>query len=134
METEDTALKFMEFMQCKVANMNQDHILNMDQTPIPFMCHAKCTWYRKGMPTVHVRRCTSGTKRAMLTATVTMSGELLPPFLIFKGVKNSRIAKNKLRTFPEMGFYAMQSKAWMKKSMISVWIEKCLLPWKEALM
>jgi hypothetical protein len=62
-----------------------------------------------------------------------MSGELLPPFLIFKGAQNGRIAKTELGTFPEMGFYAMQCKAWMDESMMSVWIEKCLLPWKETL-
>ncbi len=41
METEDAALDFMEFMRRKVENMNPDHVLNMDQTLIPFMFHAK---------------------------------------------------------------------------------------------
>ena len=85
------------------------------------------------MQTVHAPGSTSETKRATLAATVTMSGELLPPFLIFKGAQNGRIAKTELGTFPEMGFYAMQCKAWMDESMMSVWIEKCLLPWKETL-
>ena len=133
METEDAALDFMEFMRRKVENMNPDHVLNMDQTPIPFTFHAKRTWETKGVRTVHVRGSTSETKRATLAATVTMSGELLPPFLIFKGAQNGRIAKTELGTFPEMGFYAMQCKAWMDESMMSVWIEKCLLPWKETL-
>ena len=62
-----------------------------------------------------------------------MSGELLPPFFIFQGAQNSRTAKTELGTFPEMGFYAMQCKAWMDESMMSMWIEKCLLPWKESL-
>ena len=133
METEDAALDFMEFMRRKVENMNPDHVLNMDQTPIPFTFHAKRTWETKGVRTVHVHGSTSETKRATLAATVTMSGELLPPFLIFKGAQNGRIAKTELGTFPEMGFYAMQCKAWMDESMMSVWIEKCLLPWKETL-
>ena len=87
METEDAALKFMEFMRGKVANMNLDHVLNMDQTPIPFMFHAKCTWETKGMQTVHVHGSTSEIKRAMLAATVTMNGELLSLFLFLRSTK-----------------------------------------------
>ena len=32
-----------------------------------------------------------------------------------------------------MGFYAVQNKAWMDESMMDVWIEKCLSPWKDTL-
>ncbi len=60
-----------------------------------------------------------------------MSGELLPPFLIFKGAKAGRIAKTILATFADMGFYAMQSKAWMDKAITSMWIERCLSAWKD---
>jgi hypothetical protein len=86
-----------------------------------------------GARTVHVLASTGETKRATLAATVTMSGELLPPLLIFKGSKNGRIDKNELPTFPQMGFYAVQKKAWMDESMMDVWIEKCLSPWKDTL-
>ena len=103
-------------MRRKVENMNPNHVLTL---------HAKHTRETKGMQTVHVCRSTSETKRATLTATVTMSDELLLPFLILKGMQNRRIAKTELATFLDMGFCAMQSKAWMDKSMISMWIEKC---------
>ncbi len=46
--------EFMEFMRQKVQNMNPDHVLNMDQTPIPFTYHANCTWSEKGMHTIHI--------------------------------------------------------------------------------
>ncbi len=106
--------------------MNPDHVLNMDQTPIPFTFHANRTWSKKGMRTIYSRASTSDTKRAMLAATVTMSGNLLPPFLIFKGEPNGRIAKKELPTFPEMCHYAMQKKAWMDEAMMMKWIEECL--------
>ncbi len=64
-------------------------------------------WSQKGAYT-HVLASTGETKRATLAATVTMSGELLSPLLIFRGSKNGRIKKNELPTFPQMGFYAMQ--------------------------
>ena len=84
---EQVACDFMELMQQKVSNMNSDHVLNMDQMPIPFLYHNKCMWDKKGVKTVHMQSSTSETKRATLAATVTMSGEVLPPLLIFKGKK-----------------------------------------------
>ena len=80
-------------------------------------------WETKGMQTVHVHGSTSETKRVTLADTVTMNGELLPQFLIFKGAQNGRIAKTKLGTFTEMGVYAMQRKAWMDKCMMTVRVE-----------
>ena len=97
--SEAASREFMEFMRQKVQNMNPDHVLNMDQTPIPFTFHANRTWSEKGMRTIHIRASTSDTKRAMLAATVTMSGDLLPPFLIFKGEPNGRIAKKSYQLF-----------------------------------
>ena len=132
-ETKAAASEFMEYMRRKVEKMCPDHVLNMDQTPIPFSFHSKRTWEKMGARTVHVLASTGETKRATLAATVTMSGELLPPLLIFKGSKNGRIDKNELPTFPQMGFYAVQKKAWMDESMMDVWIEKCLSPWKDTL-
>ncbi len=40
-EMESLAQEFMSLMRHKVANMNPDHVLNMDQTPIPFSYHNK---------------------------------------------------------------------------------------------
>ena len=131
--SEAASREFMEVMRQKVQNMNPDHVLNMDQTPIPFTFHANRTWSEKGMRTVHIRASTSDTKRATLAATVTMSGDLLPPFLIFKGAENGRIATKELPTYPEMCCYAMQKKAWMDEAMMMKWIDVCLKPWKNTL-
>ena len=90
---ESVAQEFMSLMRHKVANMNPDHVLNMDQTPIPFSYHNKRTWEEKGVKTVHSQASTTDTKRATLAATVTMNGEVLLPLLIFKGSKNGRIEK-----------------------------------------
>ena len=90
-EMEAAAHDFMELMRHKVANMNPDHVLNMDQMPIPFSYHNKHTWEEKGVKTVHTRSSNSETKRATLAATVTMSGEVLPMLLIFKGKRTGPI-------------------------------------------
>ena len=109
-ETEAASIEFMEFMRRKVANMNPDHVINMDQTPIPFSYHNNRTWNKKGMQTFHMHASTTETKRATLAATVTMSGQLLVPLLIFKGAANGRIAKKELTTFAPMAVYAVQKK------------------------
>ena len=132
-EMESAAQEFMSLMRHKVANMNPDHVLNMDQTPIPFSYHNKQTWEEKGVKTIHSRASTTDTKIATLAATVTMSGEVLLPLLIFKGAKNGRIEKNELPTLPPVCLYAVQKKAWMDESMMNVWIEQVLSPWKDTL-
>ena len=67
---------------------------------------------------------TSETKRATLAATVTMSGQLLLPLLIFKGQQNGQIAKKEIPTLPPIRICGVQKKAWMDESMMSLWIEK----------
>ena len=38
-----------------MSDMNPDHVVNMDQMPIPFTFHSNRTWDKKGLRTVHVR-------------------------------------------------------------------------------
>ena len=111
---EQAARDFMELMQQKVAQMNPDHVLNMDQMPILFSYHNKCTWDEKGVKTVHTQSSTSDIMRATLAATVSTSGEVLPPLLIFKGEKNGRIEEKELPNLPPMCLYAVQKRhGWM---------------------
>ena len=57
-----------------------------------------------------------------------MSGEVLLPLLVFKGEKNGQIEKNELPTLPPVCLYSIQTKAWMDKSIMNVWIEQVLAP------
>ena len=85
-------------MQQKVVNINPDHVLNMDQMPIPFFYHNKNTWDEKGVKMVHTQSSNSETKTTTLAPTVTMSGEVLPPVLEQKELPN----------LPPMCLYAIQ--------------------------
>jgi hypothetical protein len=111
--------------------MDPDDIVNMDQTPIPYSYHSNRTLEKKGVKTIHVRSSTTDTKRATLAATVTASGKLLKPMLIFKGQANGRIERNEFQTYPENCVYAMQPKAWMDEKMMHKWIDDVLIPWKQ---
>ena len=85
------------------------------------------------MCTIKIHASTLDMKRVMQVATVMLNGNLLPPFQIFNGEQNGRIATKELPMFPEMCHYAMQKKAWMDKAMMMKWIDECLKPWKNTL-
>jgi hypothetical protein len=73
----------------------------------------------------------SDTKRVTLAVAVTASGELLPPFLIFKGQRHDRITVREFATYPGKGKYDCQPKAWMDEAMMNEWINIVLKPWKD---
>ena len=83
------------------------------QTPIPFSFNSKMTLEVVGARTVHVCKSTNDTKWATAAITVTASGKMLPPLLVFKGAKNRRIIKKEFPTFDKSMYYACQENAWM---------------------
>ena len=98
MDTEAYAKDFIAVMKSKLEGRNLDDVLNMDQTPIPFSFHSNTTLEVKGARTVHSRASTTDTKRITLAVTVTASGKMLTPFLIFKGKPQGRITNRELWT------------------------------------
>ena len=103
-------------------------ILNMDQTPVFFTMTPNTTIEKKGVKTVNIRSSTSTTSRISVALTVTASGDLLRPFLVFKGKPNGRIDKKELKTFSPLGEYTVQEKAWMDSVVMLRWIETILKP------
>jgi hypothetical protein len=101
---------FMDVVNNETAGVNRDDIPNMDQTLLPFSYHLSSTLEQKGAKTVTLA---ASTKRATLAASLTGSGKLLTPFLIFKGEKNGRIGKKELSKHPEGCRCACQKKALM---------------------
>ena len=96
-------------LQCQ----NKAFILNMDQTPIPFTFNSKMTLEVVGARTFHVHKSTNDTKHATSAITVTASGKMLLPLLLFKGAKNGRIVKKEFPTFDKYMYYTCQENAWM---------------------
>jgi hypothetical protein len=131
LETAAEAKDFIAMVKQKLEGRNCDDILNMDQTPIPFSYHSNKTLDVKGTKTIHARASTTDTKRVTLAATVTASGKMLPPFLIFKGKPKGRIAQREFSSFPAEAHYACQEKAWMDETRMHEWVEAVLKPWKE---
>jgi hypothetical protein len=117
-ETEVESRHFIEFIKDKVISKDLADIINMDQTPIPFSFHAGRTLEMKVSRTIHIHTSTADTKRVTLAVTVDASGKILPPFLVFKGSANGRIA-HEFQTYPDHGHYVCRKKAWMDKEIMN---------------
>ena len=103
-------------MKEKVASVNPEDILNMDQTLILFSYHSTRTLEKKGLKMINVQASTMDTKRVTLAAAVKASGWMLPPMFIFKGAQNGCIVNREFVMFPEGGHYVFQKKrGWTKR-------------------
>ena len=129
-ETAAEALDYMQHVRVKLAQPNRhaDYIINMDQTPIPFTFNSKRTLEMVGKKTIHIRKSTNDTKRATLALTVTASGKMIRPMLIFKGTANGRIVKRDIPGWDNTFLYACQPNAWMDERCMLLWVELCLKP------
>ena len=101
----------------------------MDQTPVPFTYNAKSTLDVVGVRTVHIHKLTSDTKCAACALTVTASGKLLTPMLIFKGKPNNWIVKREFPKYHEGCVYACQDNTWMDEQVMLQWVEQILKPY-----
>jgi len=130
-ETENEMKDFIVMMKARLYGRSKDEILNMDQTPITYSFHARTTLEANGTKTIQVRASTNDTKHVTVTATVTASGKMLPPFMIFKGASHGRIATREFVTYPAGGKCACQPKAWMDEVQMHAWIDVILKPYKD---
>ena len=130
-ETVSDAKDFLNCQRPKLSEpcRHQDYVLNMDQTPVPFTFNSNKTLEVVGARTVNVRKSTSDTKRATFAMTVSASGKVLKPMLVYKGKSGGRIEKRKFPLFPKDIVYACQDNAWMDETVMLKWVEKILKPY-----
>ena len=130
-EMESEASDFNMVTRPKVSDpcRHQDYVLNMDQTPIPFPFNQKSTLELIGRRTVHVHKSTSDTKQATCALTITASGKMLDPLMVFKAKPNGRIVTHEFPEFPDGILYTCQDNAWMGEKVMLQWVEKILKPY-----
>jgi DDE superfamily endonuclease len=105
-----------------------DCIVNMDETNIPFCIKPKWTYRPKGTKTVAVKLVNSSQRATALLA-VTMSGEKLPPFLIFAGKADGPVSREpETEQYPGGVEYGVQKKAWCDGPLMQEWIDKVWEP------
>ena len=130
-KTESEACDFIMVTRPKVPDpcRHQDYVLNMDQTPIRFTFNQKSTLQLIGRRTMHMCKSTSDTKQATCALTITASGKMLDPLMVFKGKPNGRIVTREFPEFPDGILYTSQDNAWMEEKVIIQWVEKILKPY-----
>ncbi len=84
-----------------------------------------------GERTINGRTSTSQTLRATVAVTVTASGEMLKPLVVFKGKPGARIETREFPTYPRDNVYACQHSAWMDDTGMRTWICEVLKPYVE---
>ena len=99
---------------------------NIDQTPVQFTNDSKKTLELVGKRMVHDRKSTNDTKRVTFAMTVTASGKILQPVVVFKGKPGGRIDKREFPTYLCSMIYACQENAWMDENLMLKWVEKVL--------
>ena len=95
------------------AGRDQDYIINLAQSPIPFTFKRQRTLEFVGAPMVSICKLACDTKQATLAVTITASIRTITPVLVFKGMLGGDITTQDLATYPCSCMYAWQSLAWM---------------------
>jgi len=116
------AKDFISMVKDNVEGRKPDDILNMGQMPIAFSYYSNNALEVKGAETIHARASMIDTNHVTLTATITASRKMLPPFLIFKGMPNGCIASREFTTFPAVQKHARQGKVWMDEVEMHEWV------------
>ena len=86
--------------KCMGPTRNPRFILNMDQTNSKFGNSPGHTTNQRGACTINMRTGTNDSKRCTVALTVSASGEILTPIVVYKGARNSHIADREILNHP----------------------------------
>ena len=104
-------------------------ILNMDQANSKFGNSPSHTINQRGTCTINMRTGTDDSKRCTVALTVSASGEMLTPMVVYKGTRHGRVATREIRDHPQGMKYAMQPKAWFDEATMLDWLDDVLKPY-----
>jgi hypothetical protein len=122
--------------QIKIGRYRPEDIFSMNDTNFDFDQEAGETLSNRGDRTIG-QAVTGSVNSCTVLLAVKMSGEKLPPYIIFKGkdTRGSRVWKEFATTearskfgYPEEAFYAVQSKAWMDEKHFLDWTSRVWKP------
>ena len=132
---QETIQDFVSYVNNQIAAFEfpAGNIVNIDETNINFDMFGSKTLATRGERTIGLRT-TGNSNRCTVLLGVTMSGEKLPPFIVFTGTRDGRISRqlglldNNQQLFPVSIKYACQPKAWVDTDIFLQWIEKVWQP------
>jgi DDE superfamily endonuclease len=117
-------------MELAMGMYSQGSIVNIDETNIFFDMAGNMTLADRGSRTVSMKT-TGSSNRCTVLLGVSMSGDKLPPFVVFKGTRDGRIARqlqSEPAAFPNTMKYACQAKAWIDEPTFKDWIQQIWMP------
>jgi DDE superfamily endonuclease len=120
--------------QVRMLDIPYENVANFDETNLDFDVDGGPTLNAKGAKTVGVKGAKSS-DRATAFLGVSMMGECLPPFIIWKGSDNKRTGriwrefKRPNFSYPKEMEYAVQQRAWMDENQMLDWVERVWKPW-----
>ena len=136
-EMVDEAKHFVSRITPLLASPNHDqrYIINMDQTPVFFSMVPNKTLNIAGERSINVRTSTGSTMRLTCAVTVSAAGDILRPFIVFKGKRDGRISRE-FGNPEKSGFlvdcsYMCQDRAWMDEAVMLQWVKEVLEPWSK---
>lgn len=102
----------------------------MDETNVYYDQKSSYTYSFEGERSIHIATSGSSNRCTVLLA-VTASGIKLPPFIIFKGVRDAAIAGEcAARNATNVNIYAtVQQNAWIDETLMLEWIDKIWVPY-----
>ena len=103
-----------------------DYVCNMDETPVFHDLVPSKVVDSKGKKTINVRTTASEKNRVTVTLCCTASGEMLSPFVVFKGKTKRGIKKVSV---PHGVVCTTQAKGWMDEERMLEWIQKVWAPY-----
>jgi len=103
--------------------------INMDQTNQFYGSSPKWTINVRGQRTVNMRKGANESHRCTVALTVTAAGNVLPPFVVYKGPKGGTIDSRELPCHPDGAVYTVQTKAWFDERVMLQWVKQVLAPY-----
>ena len=110
-----------------------ENISNFGKTNVNFCMSKTDTLADKGSRTVSIQKARS-TQRATAMLGVTMSGEKIKLFVIFKAMRNGRISREfsmEKFGYPTNMHYAVQKNAWMDEEAMLEWVAEVWKPFTD---
>ena len=132
---EEKIQDFVSYVNNQIAafEFSAGNIVNIDETNINFDIFGSTTLANRGERTIGLRT-TGNSNRCTVLLGVTMSGEKLPPFIVFTGTRDGCIARqlrlldNNQLLFLVSIKYSCQPNAWVDTDIFLQWIEKVWHP------
>ena len=113
---------------------NYSNVVNMDETNVYFEMVGSTTLEKCGSRTVNIKSSGSSSLCTVILDVI-MSGDKLPPMIVFKGTPDGRISREWTRSgskFPATNTYTTQNKAWVDHDVFQQWVAKVWRPFCES--